>query len=55
MAHLLQGEGNLDGSSMGPLGVKASDMGDPEWDYVFLQAPYPEGSKVPEEKLAEMR
>lgn len=55
MAHLLQGEGNLDGSETGPLGVKASAMGDPEWNYIFLRGNYPEGSNVPEEKLAEMR
>lgn len=30
-------------------------MRDAEWDYVFLQGEYPEGSAVPEAKLAEMR
>lgn len=55
MAHLLQGENNLDGSSPGPSGVEASAMGDREWDYVFLQGAYPAGSGVPEAKLAEMR
>ncbi|CAN0486221.1 unnamed protein product, partial [Ectocarpus sp. 12 AP-2014] len=55
VAHLLQGEDNLDGSSPGPSGVEASAMGDREWDYVFLQGAYPEGSGVPEAKLAEMR
>lgn len=55
VAHLLQGEGNLDGSETGPLGIKASEMGDPEWNYIFLRGNYPEGSVVPEEKLAEMR
>ena len=45
----------MDGSKTGPLGVDASAMRDPEWDYVFLRGAYPEGSAVPEEKLAEMR
>lgn len=55
MAHLLQGEDNLDGSKTGPSGVEASSMGDKEWNYVFLRTPYPEGSAVPEAKLTEMR
>eukprot|EP00752_Nemacystus_decipiens_P004015 g3678.t1 len=55
VAHLLQGEDNLDGSKAGPSGVEASAMRDAEWDYVFLQGEYPEGSAVPEAKLAEMR
>lgn len=55
MAHLLQGEDNLDGSKAGPSGVDASAMKDAEWDYVFLRGAYPEGSGVPEEKLTEMR
>ncbi|CAM9199743.1 unnamed protein product [Ascophyllum nodosum] len=55
VAHLLQGDNNMDGSKTGPLGVDASAMRDPEWDYVFLRGAYPEGSAVPEEKLAEMR
>lgn len=55
MAHLLQGEDNLDGSRPGPSGIEASAMRDAEWDYIFLQGAYPEGSAVPEAKLAEMR
>ncbi|CAN0470071.1 unnamed protein product, partial [Discosporangium mesarthrocarpum] len=55
VAHLLQGESNLEGSKPGPSGVEASCMGDKEWDYIFLGAGYPEGSKVSEEKLREMR
>lgn len=55
IAHLLQGEDNLNGSKPGPSGVEAAAMGDAEWDYVFLQGAYPEGSGVPEAKLAEMR
>lgn len=55
VAHLLQGLDNLDGSKTGPSGIEAKAMTDKEWDYVFLRGPYPEGSKVPEVKLAEMR
>lgn len=55
VAHLLQGEDNLDGSETGPSGVEASAMGDREWDFVFLRGEYPAGSAVPEDKLVEMR
>lgn len=55
VAHLLQGEDNLNGSRPGPSGVEASAMRDAEWDYVFLQGAYPGDSAVPEAKLAEMR
>ncbi|OZC06090.1 hypothetical protein X798_06927 [Onchocerca flexuosa] len=39
VAHLLQG-GAIDGSIIGPAGIKASDMVDDCWDYIFLNKPY---------------
>ncbi|VBB28703.1 unnamed protein product [Acanthocheilonema viteae] len=39
VAHLLQG-GGIDGSIIGPAGIKASDMVDDCWDYIFLNKPY---------------
>ncbi|VDO49038.1 unnamed protein product, partial [Brugia timori] len=39
VAHLLQG-GTIDGSVIGPAGIKASDMVDDCWDYIFLNKPY---------------
>lgn len=54
VAHMLQG-GVLDGSGVSPIGVKAADMTDEAWDYVFLGTPYKDGTPVPEEKLKAMR
>uniref|UniRef100_A0A183EYE3 Leucyl-tRNA synthetase n=1 Tax=Gongylonema pulchrum TaxID=637853 RepID=A0A183EYE3_9BILA len=52
VAHLLQG-GVIDGSVVGPAGIKASDMVDDCWDYVFLNKPYNSDTMpVPESKLA---
>uniref|UniRef100_A0A915C2C9 leucine--tRNA ligase n=1 Tax=Parascaris univalens TaxID=6257 RepID=A0A915C2C9_PARUN len=55
VAHLLQG-GVIDGSVVGPLGIRAEDMVDACWDYVYLGAPYNSAAMaVPEEKLAALR
>jgi len=54
VAALLQG-GVLDGSEVGPLGVKAEDLCDDCWDYVFKRAEYKDSMKVPKEKLDKMR
>ena len=54
VAHLLQG-GVLDGSQVGPLGVKAEDMNDGCWDFIFKKGPYPDDCKVPLESLQKMR
>ena len=55
VSHLLQGEGNVDGSATGPLGISASQMNDAVWDYIFLKATYPEGCGIEEEKLKQCR
>ena len=56
IAHLLQGEGNVDGTRAGPLGIKAEQMTDAVWDYIFKQGAYP-GAEcgIEEAKLAQMR
>uniref|UniRef100_A0A0R3S1Y6 leucine--tRNA ligase n=1 Tax=Elaeophora elaphi TaxID=1147741 RepID=A0A0R3S1Y6_9BILA len=52
VAHLLQG-GAIDGSIVGPAGIKASDMVDDCWDYIFLNRPYNEETMpVRESQLA---
>ena len=37
IAHLLQGEGNVDGKKIGPTGVAPADMTEAAWDYVYQQ------------------
>jgi len=54
VAHFLQG-GVLDGSEIGPLGIKAEDMDHGCWDYIFKKAPYPENCRVSREHLNMMR
>jgi leucyl-tRNA synthetase len=54
VANFLQG-GVLDGSEVGPLGVKAEDMSHDCWEYVFKRGAYKAGCKVPEDKLQKMR
>ncbi|KAM3723058.1 Leucine--tRNA ligase [Dirofilaria immitis] len=52
VAHLLQG-GAIDGSVVGPAGIKASDMVDDCWDYIFLNKPYNDKTMpIPESQLA---
>ncbi|VDN53772.1 unnamed protein product [Dracunculus medinensis] len=55
VAHLLQGD-SLDGSGTGKLGIRADEMTDDCWDYIFLNAAY-DSSKmfISEEKLEIMR
>jgi leucyl-tRNA synthetase len=48
IAHLLQGE-TIDGSAVGPLGVKAEDMTHQCWDYIFKKGAYPAECKVTRE------
>ena len=31
----------MDGSQIGPLGIKAEDLTDAVWDYVFKKGAYP--------------
>lgn len=56
VAHLIQGgNDNLNGRSVGPLGIKAEDMDDAVWEYIFKKGKYPDGCKIPEEKLQKLR
>lgn len=54
VSHLLQG-GVIDGSKVGPLGIKAEQLRDQEWDYIYRKGVYPEGCTIPEEKLKQLR
>jgi len=54
VAHLLQG-GSLDGSVVGPLGVKADEMTDEVWEYIMNEkAPLP-NSTISTENLEKLR
>lgn len=54
IAGLLQG-GVLDGSKVGPLGIKPEEMEHGCWEYIFKRGAYPEGCKVSQENLDKMR
>ncbi|WKY00875.1 hypothetical protein Q1695_015135 [Nippostrongylus brasiliensis] len=55
VAHLLQ-QGSLDGSVIGPAGIRADQMTDSVWDYIFLGHDYDSVTMpVPEEKLKALR
>ena len=54
VAHYLQAD--IEGKEKGELSIAAEDMGEKDWDYVFLNLPYDaEVQKVPEESLKKMR
>ena len=56
IAHVLQGENNLNGEDGKGLGnLKAEDLTDEVFDYIFRNQPYPEGCPVPQETLEKMR
>lgn len=55
VSHLLQGGNNIDGHKIGPLGIKAEDITDATWDYIFKRAPFPPDSRIPEEILQKLR
>ncbi|CAO1623406.1 unnamed protein product [Sympodiomycopsis kandeliae] len=54
VAHLLQG-GVEDGSVVGPIGIKADELSDEVWDYIFLDADLPKTSTIAAEKLTLLR
>lgn len=45
----------MDGSEVGPLGIKAEEMTDACWDFIFRKGTYPEDCKVSLENLTKMR
>lgn len=46
---------SMDGSEVGPLGVKAEEMTDACWDFIFRKGAYPEDCQVSLENLRKMR
>jgi leucyl-tRNA synthetase len=46
VAGLLQG-GVMDGSELGPLGIKAEDLTRECWNFIFKNGPYPENCAIP--------
>jgi len=41
----------MDGSQVGPLGIKAEDLTDDVWEYILKKGAYPADCKIPEEHL----
>jgi len=55
VAHLLQGEGNMDGQKTGPSGVTAAQMTDDVWNYIFSKGPKPNDSGISDAMLRQLR
>eukprot|EP00871_Galdieria_phlegrea_P000037 jgi/Galph1/1033/GphlegSOOS_G5884.1 len=59
VAHLIQGEDNLDGKKPNPIGITAEQMTPPVWSFIFLGKELTEEElkecKVPLEKLKRLR
>jgi leucyl-tRNA synthetase len=45
----------MDGSQVGPLGIKPEDLTDAVWEYIFKKGAYPEGCAISEENLQKLR
>jgi len=45
---------NIDGSAIGPAGIKHEEMTDPVWEYIFARGPKPE-TKIPAATLASLK
>jgi leucyl-tRNA synthetase len=45
----------MDGSKLGPLGIKVEDLTTEVWDYIFLKGQYPQGSNISEDTLKKLR
>ncbi|KAI7849907.1 leucyl-tRNA synthetase [Circinella umbellata] len=54
VAHLLHG-GSLDGSKVGPLGIRPEQMTDEVWSYIFKLGPYPADCGIPQASLDKMQ
>ncbi|KAI8142765.1 leucyl-tRNA synthetase [Fennellomyces sp. T-0311] len=54
VAHLLHG-GTLNGSKPGPAGIRADQMTDQVWDYVFNLGPYPADTDIPQATLDKLQ
>jgi leucyl-tRNA synthetase len=55
IAHLLQGPGNVDGSKVGPSGIKAEQLNDAVWDYIFREGDFPADCGIAEVTLQNFR
>ena len=55
IAHLLQGENNMDGKKVGPSGIKAEQMTDSVWDFIFQDKEFPSKCGIEKSKLEEMK
>lgn len=45
----------MDGSAVGPLGIKPEDLTDEVWDYIFRKGAYPANCNIPEDSLKKLR
>ncbi|KAG1085911.1 hypothetical protein G6F42_021201 [Rhizopus arrhizus] len=54
VANLLHG-GSLNGSKVGPAGIKAEQLIDADWDYIFKIGEYSSESTIPQETLNRLR
>jgi leucyl-tRNA synthetase len=54
VAYFLQG-GVIDGSKQGPAQIKPELLTTEVWDYIFLNAKYPEGCGIPEATLSKLK
>jgi len=55
IAHLLQGPDNMDGSKVGPAGIRPEQMTDEVWNYIFLGAELPKDCGIDRALLEKMR
>ena len=55
IAHLFQGENNMDGKKVGPSGIKAEQMTDSVWDFIFQDKEFPSKCGIEKSKLEEMK
>ena len=55
IAHQLQGEDNLSGSSPSPAGISADQLNDDVFNFIFLRGPVPPGTSIPVATLESLR
>lgn len=53
-AHLLQG-GTVNGSQVGPAGIKAEELTNAVWEYLLRNGPFPEGTTISRESLDKLK
>eukprot|EP00698_Gefionella_okellyi_P005563 TRINITY_DN15067_c0_g1_i1.p1 TRINITY_DN15067_c0_g1~~TRINITY_DN15067_c0_g1_i1.p1 ORF type:complete len:1078 (+),score=262.34 TRINITY_DN15067_c0_g1_i1:34-3234(+) len=55
IVQLLQQPGDLEGKQIGPSGIKAEQLTEAVFDYIFLEAAYPSDCGIPESMLQKLR